>query len=239
MGEEGVIFTRPAADRISRTVRTVESAGGDAGGGRRQIARGPEIRYGKVAEAVSGAAETVELTPVDVNGEELAGVVAVTVRVRWDGASGPVAFGTEAIIPYVVFPLETTSDETRGFLVGQTAGELSLGKPTVLYTSGATITLNPVDAAGVDNGAENVTVQAGWTLPANTNIPTSAIIPFQVAADGLLYVLGEPREVITNMQYDTTSHKIQKKVRADFGMFTTTESSDWVDVTTAVDCTGV
>ena len=116
---------------------------------------------------------------------------------------------------------------------------LLLGMPTGAYTSGATITLDPCDAAGVDNGQPNATVQAGWTLPANTNIPTTAIIPYQLAADGNFYVIGQPREVITNMQYDTTTHKLQKKVRYDFGAFATTESSAWVDITTAVDCTAV
>lgn len=114
---------------------------------------------------------------------------------------------------------------------------MRFGVPTTAYTSGATITLDPCDVAGTDNGEANVTVQAGWTLPANTNIPVTAIIPYQAAADGLNYVIGQPREVMTNFQYDTSSHKLQKKVRYDFGVFATTESSAWVDITTAVDCT--
>jgi hypothetical protein len=118
-------------------------------------------------------------------------------------------------------------------------GRVRYGQPTAAYTSGATITLDPCDPSGTDNGEANVTVQAGWSLPANTEIPTTAIIPFQKAADGNYYAIGEGREVVTDIQYDTSTHKLQKKVRMDFGAFSTTESSSWVDITTAVDCTGV
>ena len=111
------------------------------------------------------------------------------------------------------------------------------GKPTEAYTSGATITLDPCDIAGTDNGLANETVQAGWTLPANTNIPTTAIVPFIRATATTQHVIGVPREVVTNLYYNTTTHKLQKKVRYDFGVFSTTESSSWVDITTAVDCT--
>lgn len=123
-------------------------------------------------------------------------------------------------------------------LVGGGIDEIRFGKPTGAYTSGATITLDPCDIAGVDNGLANVTVQAGWTLPTNTNIPTTAIIPFTRAATATTWhVIGDPREVVTNLNYNTTTHKLQKKVRYDFGIFATTESSAWVDITTAVNCT--
>jgi hypothetical protein len=121
--------------------------------------------------------------------------------------------------------------------LGSAPGSIPLGKPTAAWTTGATITLTPCDAAGVANGLANVTVQAGWTLPANTNIPTTAIIPYQMAADGKFYVLGQPRVVMTSFQYDTGTHTLQQKVRFDFGAFSTTESSAWVDITTAKDCT--
>lgn len=114
-----------------------------------------------------------------------------------------------------------------------------LGTPTGAYTSGATITLNPCDSAGVDNGLDNVTVQAGWTIT-GTTIPTTAIIPYQKAADGLYYALGQLRIVVTDMRYTeddvAPNYTFQKKIRYDFGVFTTTES-DWITVTTAVDCT--
>jgi hypothetical protein len=113
---------------------------------------------------------------------------------------------------------------------------ITFGKPTAAYTSGATLTLDPCDIAGTDNGCSNITLQAGWTLPDNTNISTSAIIPFARAANNNYYTVGQLREIITNVQYDTSSHKLQKKVRGDFGAFSTTESSSWVDVTTAVSC---
>ena len=121
--------------------------------------------------------------------------------------------------------------------IGGGVAGIMFGKPTSAYTNGSTITLDPCDAGGADNGQANVTVQAGWTLPANTNIPTTAIIPFMRAASGSYYAIGQMREVVTNIQYDTTAHKLQKKVRADFGTFSTTESSAWVDITTSVPCT--
>ncbi len=125
------------------------------------------------------------------------------------------------------------------FISDSSYNAVNLGKPVGWYVFGATIALDPCDSEGTDNGLANVTVQAGWTLPANTNIPVSAIIPYQLAADNKHYVLGSPKEVITNIRYDTGTHKIQKKVRYDFGWFCSTESSAWVDVTTAVNCTGV
>ena len=115
---------------------------------------------------------------------------------------------------------------------------IQFGKPTGVYTSGATITMDPCDSAGTDNGVENTTVQAGWTLPTNTNIATTTIVPFVQAADGNYYIVGQdPVEVISTIQYDTTTHKIQKKVIGDFGTFTTTVASSWADITTAVNCT--
>jgi len=116
-------------------------------------------------------------------------------------------------------------------------GTLSFGVPAAAYESGATIVLDPCDAVGTDTGEDNVTLDAAWTLPDNTNIPITAIIPYYQNNDGGYTILGQPREVITNMRYDTATHKLQKKVRYDFGVFATTESSAWVDVTTAVDCT--
>jgi hypothetical protein len=44
--------------------------------------------------------------------------------------------------------------------------------------------------------------------------------------------------VMTNWQFNTTSHKTQKKVCMTWGAFSTTES-EWVDIDDAVDCTTV
>lgn len=123
---------------------------------------------------------------------------------------------------------------------------IMFGFPTAAVASeAATMTLDPCDAGGADNDQANVTVQAGWTFPTVTGtaltIPTTAIIPFVRAVDGHYHVVGglpagAPRTVVTNIQYDTTTHKLQMKLRYSFGIFTTTES-DWQDITTAVDCT--
>lgn len=120
------------------------------------------------------------------------------------------------------------------------------GKPTAAYTSGATITLNPCDVAGVDNGVANATVQAGWTLPTTFNgnaltgtaltIPVTAIIPYALAADGLYYVLGQPFQDYGIVTYSTTTHKLYQTTWYEWGWFRTTISNAQ-DITTAVDCT--
>jgi hypothetical protein len=143
-------------------------------------------------------------------------------------------------VPSLAAPTQGQIDNLQVRAPGMTAGmAMRFGKPSSAYSSGATMTLDPCDAGGADNGLENVTVQAGFTLPAGTEISTSTVVPFCQAADGKFYVVGTMREVMTAFQYDTTSHKLQKKVRGDFGLFATTESSAWIDITTAVDCTAV
>ena len=200
------------------------------------ISFGHGIRFGKPASAFSSGT-TITLAPCDQDGDALSATLD-NVTIKFNGADERVThdIGTSDVVAFAPIPADDSGN--KGIFLGVIpTTRVRLGKPTSAYTSGATITLDPCDPAGTDNGEANVTVQAGWTLPANTNIPTTAIIPFALAANGNWYVLGDPKEVITNIQYDTSTHKLQKKVRYDFGWFCTTESSSWVDITTAVDCT--
>jgi len=85
-----------------------------------------------------------------------------------------------------------------------------------------------------------VIVQAPWTLPAvdpgdPLSIPITAIIPFQMAADGLFYVLGQPFQDYGAVTYDTVSHELRQTTWYEWGWFRTT-ISDPQEITTAVPC---
>ena len=142
---------------------------------------------------------------------------------------------TLAVGSYVeVFEVWDSQDPpSRRWVFWAAGGVIRLGKPTAPYASGTTITVDPCDSAGTDNGQANVTVQAGWTLTTVTGtaltIPITAIIPFQHAADGNFYAIGQRRRAITNTRYDSATHKLQQMLRDDWGAFTTTES-DWQDI---------
>jgi hypothetical protein len=114
-----------------------------------------------------------------------------------------------------------------------------LGTPTTATTT-SPMTLQPCDSAGVSTGAPTVSVKAVLTaLPSGTNIPVTAIIPYQAAAPvgsaaPLLYALGQPKLVVsdTRLSDDGTTFKMQKKTILDFGWFAST-SSDWTDCDTS------
>ena len=119
MAEDGVIFTTRAAERIGKAVQEVEAAGGQLTPRRRTPLGLPAIRYGKPVEAVEETAiATVTLDPCDVNGNDIAGVSNVAVRVAWDGSEVEMDLTTDEILVFVSFPVEATADETRGLLVG-------------------------------------------------------------------------------------------------------------------------
>jgi hypothetical protein len=107
------------------------------------------------------------------------------------------------------------------------------GRPTTAFSSGATITLDPCDIRGADNGQANRTVyvkadQSSYSMTNSTSIATSAIIPHVLADDGCYYMLGQPVEVVTAMQVDDTNRKIQKKTR-NVWLPTAGSESGWVD----------
>ena len=90
----------------------------------------------------------------------------------------------------------------------------------------------------------NVTIQINWSIPtiigtdftvigSNLVIPSSAIIAYTKGSDGKYYVLGQPRLIISNIQWNSPS--LQMKQRYDFGLFMSTET-DWQNIDTAVVC---
>ena len=117
---------------------------------------------------------------------------------------------------------------------------IRFGKPTGAFSTGATMTFDPCDAHGTDTGEDNVTVyvqadQSSYTMSNSTTVPTTEIVPFVQDAAGDLYVLGRPKLVMTDWQYDTSTNYYQKKTRDDWGTFCGTESA-WVNVGDTTEC---
>lgn len=117
---------------------------------------------------------------------------------------------------------------------------VSYGKPTAEFTTGATITLDPCNVHGTDNGLANETVyvQADKTSYSTTNsttIPTTQIVPFILGDDGNCYMLGTPVEFVTDWDVDTVNDKVRKKTRNVWVLTPGTESA-WVDVHTGDSC---
>jgi len=119
--------------------------------------------------------------------------------------------------------------------------EIRFGKPTSAYSSGSTMTLDHCDVSGTDlSGRDNVTVyvqasQASYSMTNSTTVSTSTIVPYVRGTDGSWYVLGSPHVVITAFRYDTSTHKLQYKMRHIWGSWQGSES-DWQDAETAVEC---
>ena len=124
---------------------------------------------------------------------------------------------------------------------GGGAQEVLFGKPTVAFSSGTTVTLDPCDVHGTDNGLDNDTVylqadQSSYSMTNSTTLATSMIVPYCLGDDGNYYMLGQPIEVITSFRVDGANKKLQKKTRNTWGPTSGTESA-WVDIHTGGACT--
>lgn len=96
--------------------------------------------------------------------------------------------------------------------------EVLFGKPTSAFSSGATIELDPCDAHGTDNDVANVTVytqadQSSYSMTNSTSIGTDQIVPYVVGDDSEYYMLGTPVEIVTDWQFNASTHYLQKKTR--------------------------
>lgn len=105
------------------------------------------------------------------------------------------------------------------------------GKPTGAFSSGTTITLDPCDLHGTDNGTANVTPyvqasQASYSMTNSTTIPTTQIVAYYQADDGDYYLLGAPIEIVTDYDVDGASSLLQKKTRNVWILTTGTESAN-------------
>jgi hypothetical protein len=123
-------------------------------------------------------------------------------------------------------------------LGGGKAEQVMFGKPTSEWTGGSTMTLDPCDVAGTDNGRENATVHVlpgGYSMTNDTSVGTDQVVPYVRGDDGEYYVLGTPIEVVTTYRIDGANLKFQKKTRNVWVLVAGSES-DWVDVHTGDEC---
>jgi len=121
------------------------------------------------------------------------------------------------------------------------------GKPAAAWSSGATITLDPCDILGSDNGLANVTAYllpsqasdsietatiAGGSQAVTCELGTDVIVAYQRDGDGDAYVVGTKKQILTEFRYYASSptFELQCKVRFDWGLFCSSESG-WETVT--------
>lgn len=125
------------------------------------------------------------------------------------------------------------------------------GKPTGSWTLGTTITLDPCDRKGIDNGNSNISVYlktdkssesissatiAGSSEGVTCSIGTSIIIPFIKIGDEA-HILGIKKQVLTEFRVvGSPTYELQCKVRFDFGLFFSSESG-WETVHEGTPCT--
>jgi hypothetical protein len=118
--------------------------------------------------------------------------------------------------------------------------EMLFGKPTGAFSTGATITLDPCDIHGTDNGHANITAyvqpsQASYSMTNSTTIPVTAICPYVLGSDGSYYLLGTPIEIVTDVDVDGSNNLLTKKTRNVWVLTVGTESSA-VTVHTGTEC---
>lgn len=119
------------------------------------------------------------------------------------------------------------------------------GKPTAAFSgSPATnvIELDPCDLHGTDNGQPNITAylqpsQANYAMTNSTTIPTSAICPYLRGGDGYYYLLGNPIEIVTDI--DVSATVMTKKTRNAWVLTIGEESAVVTIDTFTTECPGV
>lgn len=148
----------------------------------------------------------------------------------------------------------TASGDTEHFYVFHHAGAnkaIRYGKPTAAFSSGTTVTLDPTDIAGTDNGEANVAgvyVQAsqaslnlqsitlnGLTRTPDCTLATTEICQFSMADDGDWHLVGNPEFYISDWIVDAANSKIQCSVQWTWGAMKSTSSTAF-DVHQGDDC---
>lgn len=129
----------------------------------------------------------------------------------------------------------------RPRLLGLNQLSIYFGKPTGAFSSGTTITLDPCDIHGTDNGLANVTVyvqpsQESYSMTNSTTIPITCICPYIRGDDGAYYLLGNPVEIVTDVDVDGTNRLITKKTRNAW-ILTVGDESAAITVHTGDACT--
>jgi hypothetical protein len=94
---------------------------------------------------------------------------------------------------------------------GLNGSEIFFGKPVSAHSTGATISLDPCDNSGTDNGKANVTAyvqssKASFTLANSASISTAAVCPYvKNTSDSYYYLLGNPLEIVTDVDVNTAT----------------------------------
>ena len=134
------------------------------------------------------------------------------------------------------------------------AARIRYGSIVTDFASGASVLVKPCTIDGVtDTAAESITVYlmpdqssvdltsvtvAGASATASAcKLPENSVIAYQYGSDGN-YIVGEPVYFISDLRYDTTSHKLQARVQWLVGTVASVESG-WLDVREATEVAGV
>jgi hypothetical protein len=118
-----------------------------------------------------------------------------------------------------------------------------LGSLHADWTSGTTVSVDPVDIHGTVTGAAAVSVyvqasQASYSMHNSTKLAAGTIIPYMLDADGDAYVVGMPIVVQTSTRLSAIVAGVgtlQIKTMDTWGAFSGTESA-WVDAIDAEEC---
>ena len=146
----------------------------------------------------------------------------------WEDGVAPVSYVSKAARDYqdrpggivdqtVTFWEQRATDGTLEVLIDVSgAGEPLWGKATAAWTSGNTVTLDPCDSAGVDNGRPNVTAYA--FTPTDT-VPGDGAIALAIAADDVLAYLpfGANKGILVNPPVAVTSNMFAVRTWWDGG----------------------
>jgi len=120
------------------------------------------------------------------------------------------------------------------------SGAIFFGKATANWTSGTTITLDPCDITGTDNGKANETVyvqasKASYTIANSAQIDQNTVCAYVKGDDDYYYLVGTPITVLTEFNINTSTYKFQTKTK-DVWAFTESGESGYVDEHTGTVC---
>lgn len=120
------------------------------------------------------------------------------------------------------------------YIAEQPMGIIHWGTPVSAFSSGTTISLQPVNVSGDDTFHDTVSPymkrnQTSYSMYTGTTIPTTELVAYSENEDGELYVVGNQRTAVYDVRYNTTDHRDEAKYFDSWGLFHGTVS-DWVTV---------
>lgn len=206
------------------------------------------IYFGQVKTDWSAGDNYVTLHPMDHYEQDFSGVDTSTeikaYLISESNGSHPTphycGLKEDDRVPFIL--LGDVSGTTTALVIAAPIVEkppLYFGKVDSEFTTGSTITLDPCDVKGTDNGESNVTVyvktdQTSYTVANSSSIAADTVLPYTIDASGDYYLLGPLITVMTNMQWDTSNYEWQKKTR-DVILWGSNESS-WTQIIDGTEC---